>query len=450
MKKTVQIFFLLSFLLTVRGQNIFNFEFDFAQFKADTTSNLVEIYFQYDPEKFTQKSENEDSFISNKIIFTFSNLITKEIVAVDSVISNFSSSDLVTDSSKNEIIGVNKKILKQGLYEINIFVQDLVDTSRILRLTDNLQVSSFSTSQPVVSEIQLARDITSAKSNSTFTKNTLKVVPNPDASYSSDYPLLNYYAELYNVNDKKLELSTFVLDKDSKIVFSKSKSIATKNNSIVEVGRTNLLRFPSGVYNLQLIIADSTKDYAFISQKQFYFYNKFYTKKQTENSSSQELKSQFAFLSEDECDQIFEMSKYIATDQEKNQYESLTDVESKRKFLSQFWNKRNIDKSGDNIEYDDYMQRVAEANEKFKNIGGPGYKSDMGRIYLTYGKPDRIERYPNESNKKPYEIWFYDSIEGGVYFVFGDLRGLSEYELLHSTKRGEYFDESWQQRLSIY
>jgi hypothetical protein len=51
---------------------------------------------------------------------------------------------------------------------------------------------------------------------------------------------------------------------------------------------------------------------------------------------------------------------------------------------------------------------------------------------------------------KPYEIWHYNDLEGGVLFVFADLTGFSEYRLLHSTKRGELQDDSWQQRVSQF
>ena len=40
-------------------------------------------------------------------------------------------------------------------------------------------------------------------------------------------------------------------------------------------------------------------------------------------------------------------------------------------------------------------------------------------------------------------------IEGGVYFVFADLTGFSDYTLLHSTKRGELRDDNWQRRIAV-
>lgn len=49
-----------------------------------------------------------------------------------------------------------------------------------------------------------------------------------------------------------------------------------------------------------------------------------------------------------------------------------------------------------------------------------------------------------ETDKKPYEIWIYHSIEGGVQFVFADVQGFGEFELLHSTHSQELHNPTWQ------
>jgi hypothetical protein len=66
-----------------------------------------------------------------------------------------------------------------------------------------------------------------------------------------------------------------------------------------------------------------------------------------------------------------------------------------------------------------------------------------------YGEPTEIERYPNQIESRPYEIWSYDSLEGGVVFIFADLTGFSDYQLVHSTKRGELRDDNWQRRIVV-
>ena len=93
------------------------------------------------------------------------------------------------------------------------------------------------------------------------------------------------------------------------------------------------------------------------------------------------------------------------------------------------------------------MKRLAYANKHFSRLGKDGYLSDRGRVLLIFGEPDQKDYFPSESEVKPYEVWFYNQIEGGVTFIFGDVSGFGNYELLHSTKRGEIQDENWIRRL---
>ncbi len=161
------------------------------------------------------------------------------------------------------------------------------------------------------------------------------------------------------------------------------------------------------------------------------------------------LGSEFAVKTEEELDLMFDEAKYIATSKEVNQYKKLDSLSAKREFLYNFWQNRDTDPSTPQNEFKrEYTQRLEVVNARFGAMNREGFQTDRGRVYLTYGEPDQLDRYPNEPNYKPYEIWFYNSIEGGVTFIFGDLTGFSGYELLHSTKRGEVRDDNWMRRIS--
>jgi len=56
---------------------------------------------------------------------------------------------------------------------------------------------------------------------------------------------------------------------------------------------------------------------------------------------------------------------------------------------------------------------------------------------------DEVERHASEGVSKPYEIWYYYQIKNGVQFIFLDKNGFGDYDLVHSTKRGELYDEGW-------
>jgi GWxTD domain-containing protein len=156
-------------------------------------------------------------------------------------------------------------------------------------------------------------------------------------------------------------------------------------------------------------------------------------------------------MSEEELDDLFAKSKYIATNSEQERFKALTTVEGKREFMFNFWRARDENNADDrNDFYMKYLERINESNAKFSAMGKDGWRTDRGRVYLIYGEPSEIERYPNQTETRPYEIWHYEYLEGGVEFIFGDLTGFSDYQLLHSTKRGELRDEYWLRRIAIY
>ena len=63
-------------------------------------------------------------------------------------------------------------------------------------------------------------------------------------------------------------------------------------------------------------------------------------------------------------------------------------------------------------------------------------------MLLTYGTPDGVERRPNEQNRRPYEIWTYNSLQ--IEFVFVDMGSTGSYKLVHSTGRNEIQYPEWE------
>lgn len=443
-------------LISGSAQNKTGFNFDHTQFRVDSSSNLIEIYYQFNTEAFVEKDSTESSIVSIKIIFDVMNMATERTVFTDTLSSKYELIELRKNLGFRDLKGVYKLFLDEGSYNISILLLREKDSYLVFKTNEPIYVKPFAFTEPQISGIQLSNSITKADSSqvSSFIKNTIEVVPNPSSSYSSEYPLFQYYSEIYNVAKKNLTLTANLISSQKKLLYSVSKAVRSVNESIVHVDQINLLKYPTDIYTFQLVLSDSVANYAYASEKQFYFYNKNYTLQHSEEirETSAKLSSNlFSFLSGEECDEIFDKSKYIATSREKNVYNQLTTTESKRDFLEQFWQKRSeVTQEGESASYKHYMQRVDEADIKFKGIRKSGSQTERGRVYITYGNPNRVETYPNESNLKPYEIWYFDNMEGGVIFIFGDLYGFGEYELLHSNKRGEIFDDTWQRKLYNY
>ena len=156
-------------------------------------------------------------------------------------------------------------------------------------------------------------------------------------------------------------------------------------------------------------------------------------------------------MSEEELNQAFSESNYLATKQERDQWQGLSNEQAKKQFLFDFWQVRDLTPGTPLNEYKrEYFDRVKEANKRYSNIQQRGWKTDRGRVLLLYGEPSEIERYPNQVDTKPYEIWHYNDLEGGVVFVFANLTGFSDYTLINSTKRGELSDPDWQRKINTH
>ncbi len=116
---------------------------------------------------------------------------------------------------------------------------------------------------------------------------------------------------------------------------------------------------------------------------------------------------------------------YIITDEERSAFVRLQNDEERENFIESFWLRR--DPSPDTIENEfkeEHYRRIAYANERYAS-GIPGWKTDRGRIYITFGPPDEIEdhssggtyeRPPEEGGGStstfPFQQWRYRYIDG--------------------------------------
>ncbi|MFP5204688.1 MAG: GWxTD domain-containing protein [Acidobacteriota bacterium] len=116
---------------------------------------------------------------------------------------------------------------------------------------------------------------------------------------------------------------------------------------------------------------------------------------------------------------------YIITDQERKAFLSLGNDEERDAFIEQFWARRNPNPDSPENEYrEEHYRRIAYANEHFA-AGKPGWKTDRGRIYIMWGKPDSIDSHPSggtyerpadegggQTSTFPFEVWHYRYLDG--------------------------------------
>jgi hypothetical protein len=78
---------------------------------------------------------------------------------------------------------------------------------------------------------------------------------------------------------------------------------------------------------------------------------------------------------------------------------------------------------------EEHYRRIAFTNVHFTEKV-PGWKTDRGRIYISFGPPDEIDAHPSgdASRTDPYENWRYRHIEGIGNDVLIDFVG-TEYRM---------------------
>jgi GWxTD domain-containing protein len=136
---------------------------------------------------------------------------------------------------------------------------------------------------------------------------------------------------------------------------------------------------------------------------------------------------------------------YIITDEERQAFKQLSNDEERDNFIEAFWQRRDPTPDTEENEYnEEHYQRIAYANEHFA-AGVAGWRTDRGRIYIVFGKPDEIESHPaggtyerpmeeggGETSTFPFEDWRYRYIDGigqEVIVEFVDTCQCGEYHM---------------------
>src|SRR5258708_5552138 len=134
---------------------------------------------------------------------------------------------------------------------------------------------------------------------------------------------------------------------------------------------------------------------------------------------------------------------YIISDEERKAFKQLSTDEERQNFIEQFWLRRDPTPDTEENEFkEEHYRRIAYANEHYAS-GIPGWKTDRGRIYISFGPADEIESHPSggsyqrpieegggETSTYPFEKWRYRYIDG----IGNDVN----IEFVDPTMSGEY------------
>lgn len=450
----VAVFILLFFSNSYSAKN-FYFDADYSVFRSSPAKSIVEVYFSFTQNSLLYiKSGNDFVGIANTQIIIIDQSSSKEVFnetyGLQSVVKDTSKANLL-----NRLIGQQNLTIPIGNYEITFIGFDHNDQSKKDTIKLALNLNQFDEAKTSLSSLQLSSMIDKSNDKaSIFYKNGLEITPNPNLLFGSNLNKLYYYIEIYFPSaDFKSDSSSVIIninDLSGNVIYEKRKNVNIKNEVYAETGIFKIDSLATGSYIMRVSLVDNPAGKKVIREKKFYVYNSVKKENFATVFEKDFLQSEFVTLREDQMDEEFNKIIYIRSTTETKDWDNLKTIDDKRKFLFNFWKRRDPNLlTPRNEARDDYFKRIKEANKLYKQSFTDGWKSDRGRIYVIYGAPTDVEKHFMETDIKNYEIWTFDYVEGGTICVFAEIStsGEGSYFLVHSTMRNEFRDPNWLAKL---
>lgn len=345
-------------------------------------------------------------------------------------------------------------LVKPGVYTARLTVIDAASKAEGEVFYDDIVADPARPGRLTIGGERLAYVIRSLDSAQAATdrmaKNGLKVLTNPIGLFGTSDTIMYLYAELYNLqyasgDTAPFELSFRILDESAQPVrdlgYTKRKKPGT---SAVITQPIEIRSLSPGLYNVELAAADDASGQADTALLAFRIIS---PEEVAELASS--FRTDVDIYDSLSLDQQVQVVTYMLTPDQRSTLGELSNL-GKANFLAQFWQEHDeLPSTPFNETRAERVRRYLYANRNFSVVGdsASGWRTDRGRIYMTYGVWDDQDNNLAPVAGQPFTVWYYRRMEEGLVFVFADRRGYGDFELVHSNANGERFDAEWDRRL---
>ena len=415
---------------------------DYCRFKAEDGDAYLEIYLEIPRLEVLHVADSAGWYGSVRFAVDISS--ERELLATD----NWRIGDRITDISSTDslqkIVDLRTYKLSPGIYDITLTAIDSL-SRRTWNESFAIDISDFLENRLTVSDIEIANYLLPAGLIEKYDRSNFALIPAPNLVFGAQKPYFYYYLEIYPPADisskyeftiQRMILSNiggkqFAVESLPELTFEQEQA------SFADVDSVSLAGLQSGSYTFAIQVVSSRGDTATQSKR-------FWIMRPDLIAAGIEQVDDEIRVDSAEVEQEFKEIQILIDNDENRRAETMS-VRDKALFLNAFWRRYDDDKSTPEIPFrEEFRSRVTEADRRWQNYRKPGYKTDMGRIFVLHGEPDYKEIHPLDANAKPYEVWTYDHLEGGgVQFVFVDRSGHGDYVLVHSEKRGEISQPDW-------
>lgn len=411
------------------------FYLDYASFMGKENKTYTEFYLMLFSDQLNTDSTNKDTVKQLVIKSSISDLSGGHAVTDKQWITN---ALLPRDSSNpNNTVVYDQwaEFLSPGMYNVNVTIE-AGNHDKSGKVEFSIDVPEYETNAFSISQIEFVSDVKNLSGDTPFTKGNQQIIPNPWRRYGALNSRLSFFYEIYNLPAEDNLIGEYTITNSAGKTVKKLSDIKYNNSAenVSLVHGINISHLPTGTYDLNIDIGDSTEGNLFSQSRTF-------------EVIQFDSVTQNAGLTEEEAEIEGALIKYIGTPSEYDFYEKL-DLTGKTQYVINFWAEKDPTPGTPQNEFlQKVMERFRYANQNFKWGKVPGWKSDRGRVIIKYGMPDDIDYHSTEAALKDYEVWTYNRDKKFI-FVFADLRSNGNYKLIHSTKEGEISDPNWRDYLN--
>ncbi|MFA6467926.1 MAG: GWxTD domain-containing protein [Bacteroidota bacterium] len=375
-------------------------------YSGDSLSSRVDLYVQvpYDALQFLKRNDRYSASYEVSINFlTDDNASVNEKVWTEEIkVPLFE----YTASKKAFHLTQRSVNIVPGIYTLRAQVKDN-ESKKVSYVIKKLIVGNYATKVLSVSDMMLVR-----RTSSEGGRNVL--APNVSGNIGETNNTFAVFFEVYSAAPTdSLRLHYTITDIKGKEYLEKVEYHRIQGKRSQIISRFDSANYVTGSYNLNVEVQSlehSPDDLPILKQRSII------------------VRWGNIPISISDLDLAIKQIRYIAKDDEYDKVSDAKTEESKRALFDEFWLKRDPNPATKKNEYmEEYYSRVEYANQNFSHYQ-PGWKTDMGMVFILFGSPNNVERHPFDIDSKPYEIWSYYEYNRSVIFV--DETGFGDYRLL--------------------
>ncbi|MCJ7507219.1 MAG: GWxTD domain-containing protein [candidate division Zixibacteria bacterium] len=388
---------------------------DYAGFREDAGEKYqVEIYYKIYNPKLTFIKQEGGFLASYELDLTILHKDGEQVTA-KSIEKNYSVDSYDNSVSPDKyLVGLSVFSLYSGDY---ILVAKLIDrnSQRTTTIKRSFTLASRLEKGPAISDIELCMSANPLSSTGQLVKLDKELIPVVSDVFGENDSTMFAYFEVYpDTRGTREYVLTCEITGIKQSVLKEQESVEIKGKKLAQIKQFDMQKLSAGDYVLNVRLYSKDKKLLTESSKNF----------RVEWSPLSLLKKDYH--------KAIQQLKYIADKDEMNKLEK-ANLSEQEELWEEFWKSKDPTQNTEKNEMkDEYYKRLNYANANFGIHNKEGWATDMGMVYITYGRPDEIEKhyFDRESDREEgeYMIWYYYRLRPERKFFFRD-SGYGEYQL---------------------